>query len=1783
MKINNDIYTFLYDLKKLGGGIWSEKEKLNLIVPEVLQNEETKDFIQSNKHKILSILKLNSIFSKEDFSKRSILRVDNIEEYVLSFSQERMWFIEQYESGSNSYHIPQLFKLSSHVDINILKKSIESVIFRHDVLRSIMSVGVEGANIQITENTPLYFEEIKASEESYQSLVKESINTSFILNKDYPVRVSFYVLDTGKRFLLINFHHIASDGWSVGIFYKELWLYYNSYLKGDLNFSLPALSIQYKDYALWQRNYLFQSILEQQVSYWEKKLYGFETLNFPLDYIRPKRIDYKGNVFTFSISSSLSNRVRHLSRSRGITLNSALLGSFSILLGKYSGQDDIVTGSVIANREYAETKDLLGLFSNTQCNRVCLEKNQTYLDLISSIHSDQIQMQRYQDLPFEKLVDELEIERDTSKHPVFQIMFGMLSFRTVNEEISGIGLTPINIDDKHKISKFDLSFFVDDTSDEFLVNIEYATSLFKESTIKRLSESYIRLQEELLDSLENPYDDLDLLSSIDYDKTVYNWNDTNAHFPENVTLHELFVAQANKTPSNTALIYDGKEMSYEELNAKSNQLARHIRSEYKTRTGQELKPDTLIGLCLDRSFEMLIAILGILKSGGAYVPIDPSYPKDRIDYILEDTGMEFILSQNQIVKSNRLIIYAEKLLCIDIYLPIYDNIDGSELEKYSDPGNLAYVIYTSGTTGKPKGVMVEHRGVVNRIHWMQSNYPISESDVILQKTPYVFDVSVWELLWANWYGAKIILAKPKGHNDSEYLYELIKDQDVTITHFVPSMLESYDLYLEERKLKINNSIRHLFTSGEALKDYLVEKLHYKKTNEQFGLHNLYGPTEASIDVTFFNVKFGHKVCIGKPISNTKAFVLDKNLKPLPIGIIGELYIGGVGLSRGYLNNETLTRERFIDNPFITELDKVKGYTRLYKTGDLVRWLEDGNLEYIGRNDDQVKILGNRIELGEIEQAILSIEGVKQSCVLVQSRQTESSEVKKLVGYYILDSGVEIEESVFLESLSATLPDYMIPNGFYCMDSFPITINGKLDKRSFPKVDLSSNTLEYMAPTTDLEKELCAVWEEVLGVDKVGITDDFFRIGGDSILAMKLSNKMSQCLSREVKVYDIFLHRNIFKLMKQSHKEIQKIPKTNTLVSELTPTQKIFLFNQEILEDNGLAVIPLIFELEDNIQIDGIKYAVNNIIHRHKVLRTILKKEKSNLVQEIQSSPLIYREVDLSRGEDYRSLIRDEISRPFDLTSEYPIRVIFYFQERESLKGKVILFVNCHHMVSDEWSMDIFKKELNLYYKAYEKGDTSFSLPSLEIDYKDYISWRKDYLSGTTLDKYLDFWKDYLFGYKKFEILTDYKRPDQFDYKGDNYTFSLELDTTEKIRELAFELKVSVRSIMLGAFNVLLSKYSGLNDITLGVAVSNRQNHQTQSLIGFFTNTQPCRSKLKEDQSFIELILDIHENQINTQKYQDLPFEKLIENFEIKRDLSKNPVYQIFFDYLSFDAKLSQDINVSGINIIKDESFYNIAKLDFDLGVHDNKVDELKCGITYATSLFNMDTIKLLSNKYVELLCELIKSPNRRYSEINLFSSKEYSKIDEARDDQPDVLNGNDQILINVREALEGKVKESYITTWKDDEGDNELLVVFVVLKEEGAISAMRLRKILRDQLPSNMSSKLVVKDNLPLLSNCQVDEEGLLHGIQLIKSEKAENSKTITENKLAGIWKKLLSVDEINSDDLFFNLGGHSLLIYESNNLIKLEFGIEDIPLILYFNSTLKQFASNIDKLKEAL
>jgi amino acid adenylation domain-containing protein len=1027
----------------------------------------------------------------------------------LSFAQQRLWFIDQLAPGSSAYNMPDAARLSGIINIDVVKRAINEIVRRHETLRATFTT-LDGQPVQVIAPTAtlsvpvidLGHLDAALQQQEIERMALEEARRPFNLQRGPLCRITLLGLGELEHVALLTMHHIISDGWSMKVFLGELVALYGAFSQGRPS-PLPELPIQYVDYAIWQRQWLKGEVLQNQLSYWKKQLAGAPpVLELPTDRPRPTTRGLRGARQHFALSRPLSESLKTSSRNQEATLFITLLAAFKALLYRYSGQEEIVVGTPIAGRNRVETEAMIGLFINTLALRTSLSSELSFHQLLDRVREVALGAYANQDVPFEKLVEELEPERKQGYSPLFQVMFRLDNGALPVPPTLGLVARPLPVD--NGAVNFDLALMMEEGPQGIFGCLTYNTDLFEERTIRRMLQHFETLLAGAVARPDTPICALPMLSEQEREQLLMEWNQTRVKYPETDSLRRLIEQQVERSPEAVAVVFEGQQLKYRELNARANQLAHYLGA-------QAVGPEVPVAVCMHRSLEMVVALLGVLKAGGAYLPLDPDYPADRLSFTLDDAQAPVVLTQARL--SGLLPPERGQILCLDReWESRIAPMPMTNPESGVCPENAAYLIYTSGSTGRPKGAINTHAGICNRLRWMQEAYGLNQTDCVLQKTPYSFDVSVWEFFWPLMTGARMVIARPGGHRENPYLVNLIAEQSVTVTHFVPSMLS---LFLEEEDLERCAGLRLVISSGEALSAELQERCWSRLGAE---LHNLYGPTEASVDVSSWACRRGEKrgsVPIGHPISNLELYVLDPRGEPTPVGVAGELHIGGVGLGRGYLKRPDLTAEKFVPHPYCRHAG-----ARLYRTGDLARRLPDGAIEYLGRIDHQVKLHGLRIELGEIESVLEQHPGIQDSVVIVREDHPGD---QRLVAYVACESRQGPGEQEMRSRLKQRLPEYMIPSSFVTLDELPLTPNGKLDRRALPAPDRYAENarLTFTAPRNETEFQLTLLWEELLGVAPIGVKDDFFVLGGHSMLAIQLIARIQKLRGKSLPLAALF--------------------------------------------------------------------------------------------------------------------------------------------------------------------------------------------------------------------------------------------------------------------------------------------------------------------------------------------------------------------------------------------------------------------------------------------------------------------------------------------------------------------------------------------------------------------------------------------------------------------------------------------------------------------------------------
>ncbi|WP_072924248.1 non-ribosomal peptide synthetase [Microcystis aeruginosa] len=1117
---------FLAYLKGLEIKLWLEGEKLRFQAPKGVMTPEIKEEIAAKKPEILDFLRAAKI--PTNTVDLEIIPVSRDQDLPLSFAQQRLWFLQQLSPDSHSYNLLDALRLEGNLNLLALEQSLSELIRRHEILRTTFPM-VEGQPIQrIAPPSPvsLPLQDLQNLSKNEQTEHLQEIAIAFSLKpfdlaKESLVQFKLLKLGSQEYVLLLKMHHIIYDGWSLSIFFGELSQFYAAFVQG-LPSPLPELSIQYADFAVWQRQWLTGEVLERQLNYWQKQLQDAPTiLELPTDYPRPPIPSFQGDGQVFRLNQDLTQRLKRLSQESGATLFMTLLAAFFVLISRYSGQLDVLVGSPIANRNSSAIEKLMGFFANTLAFRGNLEGNPSFIELLERVKQTTLSAYAHQDLPFEMLVEKLQLNRDLSHNPLIQVMFSLQNTPQSEASLSGLKMESLPLSVELK-ARFDLEVNFWEVSDRLEAVWCYSTDLFAAPTINQMGQHFQNLLTAIAANPNRGIFELSMLSDEERYQLLSLWNETHTDYPSDKCIHQLFEEQVKCTPDAVAVVCSDQQLTYNELNCRANQLAHYLQK-------LGVKPDELVGIFLERSLDMIVGLLGILKAGGAYVPIDPDYPQERISFMLQDTQVKIILTCEYLQTS--LPNHQAIVICLD---KDWEQINQASLENLNSTvsaDNLAYVIYTSGSTGIPKGVIVTHQAV-NRLVLNTNYIQFTPDDRVVQASNIAFDAATFEIWGALLNGAKIIIIAKSVLLSPQELAVSLKENQISVLFLTTALFNQ----LANLVPQAFSNLRCLLFGGEAVEPKWVQEVLEKGAPQR--LLHVYGPTENTTFSSWYLVEnvasTATTIPIGKAIANTQIYLLDKNLQPVPIGVVGELHIAGAGLAKGYLNRPELTQEKFIPNPF--EKDEVipptllnKGGnepSKLYKTGDLARYLPDGNIEYVGRIDNQVKIRGFRIELGEIESVLSQNQAVQSSCVIV--REDNPGE-KQLVAYIVPKLGVKLTSGDLRQFLSDKLPGYMVPGAFVMLEFFPLTANGKIDRRALKAPSNTSDSDRFIGARNQLELNLVQIWSKVLKIDKISVQDNFFDLGGHSLLAPYLITQIKEQLGKEIAVTTIFQNPTIEQL------------------------------------------------------------------------------------------------------------------------------------------------------------------------------------------------------------------------------------------------------------------------------------------------------------------------------------------------------------------------------------------------------------------------------------------------------------------------------------------------------------------------------------------------------------------------------------------------------------------------------------------------------------------------------
>ncbi len=1562
----------------------------------------------------------------------------------LSFSQQRLWFLDQFEPGNPAYNLLSAIRLLGTLNIAALRQSIAAIIGRHEALRTTFAQGANDDQptqvIAPELEVPLTLVDLHTlphaeREAEVQRLATAEARQPFDLQRGPLLRTTLLRLGPQEHVLLLTLHHIISDGWSGGIFIREVSAFYTAFVTGKTA-ALPPLAIQYADFAQWQRQRLAPGgVIEEQLSYWKQQLSDHPpVLDLPTDRPRPVVQRFQGARHAFVIDKSLTQSLRSLAQQEKTTLFAVLLSVFKTLLYRYTGQLDLLVGTPVANRNRAEIEGLIGFFVNTLVLRTDFSGDPTFHELLRRVHKVVVDAQAHQDLPFDKLIESLNVERDLSRPALFQVLFVLQTTPMRGFELPGLALQPLLV---HTGSaKFDIELNLEEMPDELLGLFEYNTDLFEATTIARMCDHFLHLLAAIVAEPSGRIAATPLLTAAEERQMLVEWNATARPYPQDACLHTLIEAQVARTPDAIAVSFEDTSLTYGELNVRANQLAHHL-------WALGVRPETRVALCMERSLELIVGLLGVLKAGGAYVPIDPAYPAERVQFMLDDADATVLLTQQQL--ADRLPQHRARVVSIDT---AWSDLAAQPI---GDPSfvmtatNAAYMMYTSGSTGQPKGAINTHQAIVNRLLWMQEEYSLTAGDRVLQKTPFSFDVSVWEFFWPLSVGATLVVARPGGHQDSAYLVDLIADAGITTLHFVPSMLQ---VFLDEPGLERCHTLRRVICSGEALPLALQQRFFERVPRAE--LHNLYGPTEAAVDVTYWPCRPDsalHTVPIGRPVANTQIYLLDARLNPVPVGVPGELYIGGIQLARGYLNRPGLSAERFIPDRFSATGHPCPEGTRgarLYKTGDLARYLPDGAIEYLGRLDFQVKVRGFRIELGEIEAILGQHPQVREA--IVMARQDEPGNTR-LVAYVVENKeqrtngqtnkranepGNREEQGLNAQELRGFLrehlPDYMVPSACVFLDALPLSPNGKLDRKALPAPDLahSEHIAAFSAPRAPTEELIAGIWAAVLGVERVGINDNFFALGGHSLLATQVMSRVRSAFRVELPLSVLFNAPTVAALsarVDQAMRDPQRlttppiVPVAHDQPQPLSFAQQRLWFLDQ-LQPGGVAYnIPAAVRMVGPLQIAALQHSLQTIVARHQALRTTFETVNDEPMQVIAPTlelPLPIIDLSEHRADQQERLVAEQITvearTPFDLRRGPLIRTaLLRLHHAGAMPGAMpgghpawapgtrqehVLLITVHHIVADGWSVGVFLTELGTLYNALSLDTTSEAthlLPDLPIQYADYAVWQRQWLAGSrsALEQQLGYWKQQLGGtIPTLELPTDRPRPAVQTFQGARHYLTIPQGLTQALIQLSRREAATLFMTLLAAFQTLLHAYTHQDDLVIGTPVAGRTQSETEHLIGLFINTLVLRTNLGGNPSFRELLRRVRSVALDAYAHQDVPFEQLVEALQSERSLSRSALFQVLFilQNTPLPTPALRDLSLSQIAV-------DTGTAKFDLACELTETSAGLAGvIEYNTELFDASTIARLSRHFQHVLAAVVAQPDQPIGDIALLDDAERRQI-----------------------------------------------------------------------------------------------------------------------------------------------------------------------------------------------
>lgn len=1463
--------------------------------------------------------------------------------YPTSSAQQRVYFLHQIEPDQLAQNMFGQISIIGQYDEQALISSLQQVMQRHEAFRTYFDI-IDGEIVQKLENEVDFNVHVRTMSRDEFDTYADRFVKPFRLEQAPLVRAELIKIDNEQAELLIDMHHIISDGYSINILTNELLALYHRK-------PLPDIEFEYKDFTEWQNQWLNEDAMKQQETYWLEQFEDeIPVLQLPTDGSKAAERSSEGQRVTCSLQPDVIRSLQDLAKKTETTLYTVLLAAYKVLLHKYTGQEDMVVGTPASGRNHPDIENIIGIFIQTVGIRTKPRANRTFTDYLEEVKRQTLNAFENQDYPFDKLVEKLKVQRETTGKSLFNTMFVFqnIEFHEIRHNECTFKVRERN----PGVSLYDLMLTVEDAGQQIELHFDFKPGQFEKDTIEQITRHYTSILNSLAKQPEMMLSSIPMLSETELQQLLTEFNDTKTPYPHNEMVSRWFEVQADQRPDHDAVIFGNERYTYRQLNERANQLARTLRT-------KGVQADQFVAIISPHCIELIVGILAVLKSGGAYVPIDPQYPEDRIQYMLSDSRTEIVLTQRRLLDQ---LPYDGDVVLLDAENSYHE--DRSNLDLFSNTHDLAYMIYTSGSTGNPKGVLIEHQGLANYIWWAKEVYVRGEKTNFPLYSSISFDLTVTSIFTPLVTGNTIIIYD--GEDKSEVLSAIMRDSRIDMIKLTPAHLH----VLKEMNVADGTAIRKMIVGGENLSTRLA-----KSVSEQFkgrlDIFNEYGPTETVVGCMIYRYDAKRDkrefVPIGTPAANTDIYVADANKNLVPIGVIGEMYISGPGVARGYWNRPDLTAEKFVENPYIPG-------AKMYKSGDLAKRLRDGNLVYVGRIDEQVKIRGHRIELGEIEAALHNVEAVQKAAVTVRE---EEDGLKQLCAYYVSEKSIPAAQ--LREQLSLELPNYMVPSYFVRLEHMPLTSNGKINRKVLPAPEASlQQTAEYVPPGNEVESKLTDLWKEVLGISHAGIKHNFFDLGGNSIRAAALAARIHKELDVNLSLKDIFKFPTIEQLAdKALHMEKNRyapIPAAKEMPYYPVSSAQRRMYLLSHAEGGELTYnMTGAMSVEGTVDPARLNAAFQKLIERHEALRTSFELYEGEPAQRIHQTVEFTIEQIQASEEEAEARVLDFI-QSFDLAKPPLMRAGLIELE----PSRHVLVVDMHHIISDGVSVNILMKDLSRLYEGYE-------LDPLPVQYKDYAVWQQSDIQKRSIKSQEAYWVDqFRDDIPVLDMPADYERPAIRDYEGESFEFVIPEHLKQRLRQMEENTGATLYMILLAAYTVLLSKYSGQEDIVVGTPSAGRTHLDVEAVVGMFVNTLVIRNHPAGRKTFDAYLNEVKENMLNAYKNQDYPLEELIQDLQLSKDPSRNPLFDTMFVLQNLDhAELTFD----SLELKPYQFHHPVAKFDLTLSIQADQ-DNYHGLFEYSKKLFKKSRIEALSNDYLHILSVILEQPSILIEQIELSGSNE---------------------------------------------------------------------------------------------------------------------------------------------------------------------------------------------------